>query len=92
MKVIFYLGLLWSSTSWVQSISLTEAVVTPVPTQTLSFVEFRDARLENVLKLMKMQGGMKIPKITNLSADLSLRLENVTWDELLKIILDQVTP
>lgn len=59
---------------------------------TLSYVEFRDAKILNVLKLIQMQSGLQCSNQKELQTDLSLKLENVSWNELLKIVCNQATP
>lgn len=97
MRVLFYVWLLLGHLVLAQSIGLDEPPVVSKPVKKhvsskLSFVEFRDAKLENVLKLIKTQGRIRNSQKKNLQADLSLRLENVSWAGLLKIILRQVNP
>lgn len=97
MRVLSYVGLLLCNLVLAQSIGLDEPPVVSMPVKKvvsnkLSFVEFRDAKLENVLKLIKTQGRIRNSQKENLQTDLSLRLENVSWAELLKIILRQVNP
>ena len=97
MRVFFYVWLLLGHLVLAQSIGLDEPPVVPKPVKKqvstkLSFVEFRDAKLENVLKLIKTQGRIRNSQKENLQTDLSLRLKNVSWARLLKIILRQVNP
>lgn len=63
--------------------------------QGLSYVEFRDAELSNIWMLIDTQSGLNGLKLSpeNLpKTELSLRLENVSWAQLLKIIRNQATP
>ena len=106
-KLIFFWVLL-ATPLWTQSIGLGRPmkkirVVTPSkqnpnpspspnPQLKLKLVEFRDAKLQNVLNLIEEQSGSKPLVIKNPSTDVSVRLENTTWQSLLKIIEDQVSP
>ena len=98
MKNLFYLTLFFGGSVFAQSIHLNEEPVkVPPPAKkpmsyNLSYVEFRDAEISNIWMLIETQSGLRVP-VENLSkADLSLRLENVSWAQLLKIVRNQATP
>src|SRR3990167_8662255 len=69
--------------------SLIKTSPKPAPQLKLKLVEFRDAKLENVFKFIQEKSGLRPPpQIKNLSTDLSMRLEDTSWDTLLKIIVE----
>ena len=98
MQKMIYFWMLASVPVWAtQSIGLNE--LKPVVPQShshsypkIKLIELRDAKLESVLKLIHEQSGLKSQIKKDLNLDLSLRLENTTWDNLLKIIVGQVSP
>lgn len=93
MRILFYVCLILAPAVLAQSILLDKRpVVKKTVGSHLLFVEFRDAKLGNVLKLIKTQAGLNNSQKQNLQTDLSLRVENVSWAELLKIIDRQVNP
>ncbi len=103
MKILLC-GLIFSQFVWAQSISLgnvkadqplqqpSEQPVSKKTMGSISYVEFRDAKLANVLALIEAEGGIEGPSFKIPTVELSVRLENVSWAKLLKIILNQVTP
>lgn len=75
-----------------QSIRLNKLKPIKKTTQKIQLIELRDAKLESILKLIHQQSGLKNQIKKDLTLDLSMRLENTTWDNLLKIIVGQVSP
>jgi hypothetical protein len=97
MQNLFYFLLFFTGSVFSQSIQLNQELVkTPAAKRPvsygMSYVEFRDAELSNIWMLIETQSGLKISSKKLPQTQLSLRLENVSWTELLKIVRNQATP
>lgn len=89
MNRFFVLILLFSAQSMAQSIALDKLSKTNC---NVSFIEFRDAKYSNALKLVKKLTSLSIEPNKKLgAAEFDLKLQNIDCEQLLKIIQNQAT-
>ncbi|MES2503337.1 MAG: hypothetical protein V4534_00490 [Myxococcota bacterium] len=88
MKITLFF-ILFGGQLFAQSIELNDAQLSSPSDDHIAFIEFRNAKAESVLELIRLKGKLQTTHKISVGKLINLRLVDTTWPEILQAVISE---